>query len=183
MNLIWKFLTLVGFPLSPPPPAPSIYFLDAKGSGSRPDFRQLRPGARAAETSQGNQPGPQPGLDTLAPQPGKRSGPFAQIRGRPAEVGAWGAVGRTTGARGTYVRLPSRVFNGPHITEAGVAGVVRAHAPSCVRVTELPIVTPEFLSPQGWRGAQGTSVSNRVPGEADAAGQDRSSRTAAADVR
>ena len=91
MNLIWEFLTFVGFPISLPSPTPSIYFLDAKGSGSRPDFRQLRPGARAAETSPGNQPGPQPGLHTLAPQLGKRSGPFAQILGRPAEVGAWGA--------------------------------------------------------------------------------------------
>ena len=135
MNLIWEFLTFVGFPISLPSPTPSIYFLDAKGSGSRPDFRQLRPGARAAETSQGNQPGPQPGLHTLAPQLGKRSGPFAQILGRPAEVGVGGAGGRTMGARGTYVRLPSRVFNGPHITEAGVAGVVRAHAPSCVHLS------------------------------------------------
>ena len=107
MNLIWKFLTLVGFPLPTPH---TLYFLDAKGSSSRPDFWQLRALVRAAETSQGNQLGPQPRLHTLAPQRGKKSGPFAQSRGRSAGDGGVGYSEEAHGGPGAPMSGSQVVF-------------------------------------------------------------------------
>lgn len=71
------------------------------------------------------------------------------------------------------------------MTEAGVGRIsveTSWQSSVSIRVTELLIVTPEFLSQQGCGGAQEMCISNKVPGEADAAGEDRAFRSAYAEV-